>query len=235
MDAVKEYQEIYAENVDGVTNLLSKLDLNDPSKSVFEKPESLSLMLEQFIRAQSATTSSLIKFVGGQCTENKNINGEDMTPAQQRNLLIDLANRSNLMSRQLEKNLHTHLNIQLGKEAEIDTHLINELPMGDTFGTEQKISDSSLRLIVPFSGDDTNNEANLTTFLREIYSVSQTNNLNEQTTINVLIRKLCGSAQILIDNFVSQRDPQNLKLQEVVAHLEKKFNTSNHTTPSKSI
>ena len=111
MDAVKEYQEIYAENVDGVTNLLSKLDLNDPSKSVFEKPESLSLMLEQFIRAQSATTSSLIKFVGGQCTENKNINGEDMTPAQQRNLLIDLANRSNLMSRQLEKNLNTHLNI----------------------------------------------------------------------------------------------------------------------------
>ena len=62
MDAVKEYQEIYAENIDGVTNLLSKLDLNDPSKSVFEKPESLSLMLEQFIRAQSATTSSLIKF-----------------------------------------------------------------------------------------------------------------------------------------------------------------------------
>ena len=223
MDAVKEYEEIYADNVDGVTNLLSKLDLNDPSKSVIEKQESLSLMLEQFIRAQSATTSSLIKFVGGQCTENKTINGEEMTPVQQRNILVDLANQSNLMSRQLEKNLHTHLNIQLGKETDTDIHLINELPMGDNFGTEQKISDSSLRLIAPFSGDDANNETNLTTFLREIYSVAQTNNLNEQTTVNVLIRKLTGSAQILIDNFVSQRDLQNLKLQEVVAHLEKKF------------
>merc|ERR1712105_483455 len=78
-------------------------------------------------------------------------------------------------------------------------------------------------LITPFSGDETNSEADLTTFLREIYNVSQTNNLNESTTINILVRKLTGTAQILVDDFIAQNDRQNMRLKQVVAHLERKF------------
>ena len=121
-------------------------------------------MLENFIKTQSATTSSLINFVGSQCTEN-----------QHKEVLSELASRQNLMCRQLEKGLNDHLNIQLGKKVESDQHLVNEFP-SEVFGQEVKISDSSLRLITPFSGDETNSEADLTTFLREIYNVSQTNN-----------------------------------------------------------
>ena len=74
-----------------------------------------------------------------------------------------MANKQNLMCRQLEKNLHDHLNIQLGKKVDTEQHLVNEFPL-DSFGIEQKISDSSLRLSTPFSGDEANNEADLTYF-----------------------------------------------------------------------
>ena len=91
----------------------------------------------------------------------------------------------------MKKNLSDHLNVQLGKKVESDQHLVNEFP-GDAFGQEVKISDSSLRLITPFSGNEANSETDLNTFLREIYTVSQTNNLTENMTIHILVRKLTG-------------------------------------------
>ena len=216
---IRDFRDIY---VDEAADLLEKLDLNDPNKSVVKTHDSLTAMLEHFIKTQSATTSSLIDFVGNQCTENREINGTELTPNQQKQVLSELASKQNLMCRQLEKNLNDHLNVQLGKKVDIEQHLVNEFP-ADTFGAEVKISDSSLRLITPFSGDETNSEADLNTFLREIYTVSQTNNLTENMTINILVRKLTGTAQILIDDFISQQDKQNLKLKQVVAHLERKF------------
>ena len=205
---IQDFRDIY---VDQATDLLQKLDLNDPEKSVIKTQDSLTAMLENFIKTQSATTSSLINFVGNQCTEN-----------QHKEVLSELASRQNLMCRQLEKGLNDHLNIQLGKKVESDQHLVNEFP-SEVFGQEVKISDSSLKLITTFSGDEQNSEADLTTFLREIYNVSQTNSLNESTTINILVRKLTGTAQILVDDFIAQNDRQTLRLKQVVAHLERKF------------
>ena len=124
-------------------------------------------MLENFIKSQSETTSQLIQFVGNQVTENRQIDGDDLTPAQQKNILSELASKQNLMCRELEKKLHNHLYVQLGLKPDADQHLVNEYP-GERFGTEAKISDSSLRLINPFSGDDANCENDLTTFLCEV-------------------------------------------------------------------
>ena len=114
---LRDYKDIYANEV---TDLLEKLDLNDPEKSVVKTHDSLTAMLEHFIRAQSATTSSLIDFVGNQCTENRQINGTELTPNQQKQVLSELASRQNLKCRQLEKNLSDHLNVQLGKKVESD-------------------------------------------------------------------------------------------------------------------
>ena len=86
--------------------------------------------------------------------------------------------------------MHDHLNVQLGKKADTDQHLVNEFP-GDSFGTEAKISDSSLRLITPFSGDETNSEADLNTFLREIYqSISYISNAMTNRGLNTEYGKL---------------------------------------------
>ena len=146
---IRHFKDVYG--VDEAADLLSRLDLNDPSKSVVSNNDSITAMLEHFIRSQSETTSQLIQFVGNQVTENRQVDGNDLTPAQQQNILSEIANKQNLMCRQLEKNLHNHLNVQLGLKPDADQHLVNEYP-GDRFGTEAKISDSSLRLINPFSG-----------------------------------------------------------------------------------
>ena len=216
---IRHFRDVY---VDEAADLLSKLDLNDPNKSVVNNNDSITAMLENFIKSQSETTSQLIQFVGNQVTENRQVDGDELTPAHQKKILSELASKQNLMCRQLEKNLHNHLNVQLGLKPDADQHLVNEYP-GERFGTEAKISDSSLRLINPFSGDEINSEADLTTFLREIYTVSQTNNLTEETTINILVRKLSAMAQILIDDYISQQDKINLKLKMIVGHLERKF------------
>ena len=60
-------------------------------------------MLKHFIRAQLATTLSLNNFVGIQCTENRQNNGRELTPTEQKQVLSDLANKQNLMCQQLEK------------------------------------------------------------------------------------------------------------------------------------
>ena len=127
---IRDFRDIY---VDEAADLLGKLDLNDPEKSVVKTHDSLTAMLEHFIKSQSATTSSLINFVGNQCTENRQINGAELTPNQQKQILSELASKQNLMCRQLEKNLHDHLNVQLGKKVDTEQHLVNEFP-GDSFG-----------------------------------------------------------------------------------------------------
>ena len=56
---IRDFRDVY---VDEATDLLGKLDLNDPGKSVVKTNDSVTAMLENFIKAQSATTSSLIEF-----------------------------------------------------------------------------------------------------------------------------------------------------------------------------
>ena len=135
---IKHFRDVY---VDEATDLLSKLDLNDPNKSVVNNNDSITAMLENFIKSQSETTSQLIQFVGNQVTENRQVDGDELTPAQQKFFLSELASKQNLMCRQLEKNLHNHLNVKLGLKPDADQHLVNEYP-GERFGTEAKISDS---------------------------------------------------------------------------------------------
>ena len=118
---IRHFKDVFS--VDEAADLLSRLDLNDPSKSVVNNNDSITAMLEHFIRSQSETTSQLIQFVGNQVT-----------------------------------------------------------------GT-----------------------------------ISQTNNLTEESTINILVRKLSGSAQILIDDYISQQNKTDLKLKMIVGHLERKF------------
>ena len=110
---IRHFRDVYG--VDEAADLLSRLDLNDPSKSVVNNNDSITAMLQHFIRSQSETTSQLIQFVGTQITENRQVDGDELTPAQQQKLLSEIANKQNLMSGQLEKNLRDHLSVQLGQ------------------------------------------------------------------------------------------------------------------------
>ena len=207
-----------------VTELLQQVDPANPSSLVISNQSSVSQIMQNYIACQSETNARLISFVGQQISAPVQIDGTENTVADQQQMLNDIANRQNLISRQLEKYLFNHVKQQQGKDCDANYQLINEPPMGNHFGAEQKVSDSGLRLISQFSGDEANCESALTNFLREVYTLSQTSNLSEVATVNVLVRKLAGSAQVLVDDFIStQGGPANVTLHRIVSHIERKF------------
>ena len=205
--------------------IMAKLDLDNPGQEVLEPQASMPLLLQNYVACQAATNAELISFMGQRITTPITIGGNEQTVAQQQQALSTIANKQNLLTRQVEKSLSDHLKMQKGIDCETREILINEPPMGSNFGLEAKVSDTGLRLITPFTGDSLDsNESDLTIFLREIFSLSQTNNLTENAAISVIIRKVAGSAQILLDDFVArQGGPTAVTLRQLVGHLEKKF------------
>ena len=207
-----------------VTRLLQELDINDPDKLVVTNQASLPTVVHNFIACQTETNARLIEFMGRQIVAPTMIRGVETSVVDQQGTLSEIATRQNLISRQLEKSLYDQLQVQKGNDCETPDHLINPPPMGSTFGVEAKVSDSGLRLITAFSGDSDNNETALHFFLREVYTLSQTSDLTESATVNVIMRKLSGSAQILLDDYmILQGGPTHVSLKQIVGHLEKKF------------
>ena len=214
-----EYQD--SSNVDCIIN---KLDLNNPGAPVLDAHSSIPKLMHDYIACQALTNDSLLQFVGQQITAPIMVNGTEVSVRDQQATLSTIGSRQNLLNRQIEKTLHDHLKVQAGLESTLSQDIINLPPMGETFGVEAKVSDSGLRLITPFTGDGENNETELTIFLREVFTLSQTSNLTEAATVSVVIRKIGGSAQILLDDYVhSQGGPQSIKLKQIVGHLERKF------------
>ena len=204
--------------------LLQSLDLNNPGKLVLANQSSVPRLLQQYMSCQAATNAQLIEFMGDRLGE-VTLHGAVQTVASQQDHLSQIANKSNLLTRQMERLLEEHLKMQEGTDYDYKEMLIHEPPMGQVFGVEAKASDTGLRMISSFSGDSLHsNEADLTVFLREIYSLTQTNALTENAAVSVILRKVTGSAQVLLDDFVSKLGgPTEVNLRQLVAHLEKKF------------
>ena len=123
----------------------------------------------------------------------------------------------------MEKLLDENSKMRIGVDYENEKS-INEPPMTE-FGVEQKVSDTGLRMITNFSGDNNESgEEDLTVFLRGVFSLIQTNKVTEKASNSVLLRKLIGSAQILIDTFIEKAGGiEQVTFRQLVAHLEKKF------------
>ena len=205
-----------------VEGLLDKLDLNDPGLNVVDSRSSIPSLMQSYMACQAQTNEELIRFMGQRISEPLTVDGVQQSVGDQHAALSRIGNKQNLLTRQMERSLFEHLNKQAGLQSESGLDLINDPPA--SFGIEAKVSDSGLRLITPFSGDSDNNENDLNFFLREVFTLAQTSNLTEAATVSVIIRKIAGSAQILLDDFVVQQGgPTKLNLKQVVGHLERKF------------
>ena len=99
---------------------------------------------------------------------------------------------------------------------------ICEIPAKIKEGTNDQISDSGLKLLTIFKGEGENAAENLRSFLREVYNVAVTNKLNEATTVEVLLRKLQGTARQLADNFIATEE-KIPALREIVLMLEENY------------
>ena len=62
-------------------------------------------------------------------------------------------------------------------------------------------------------------------FYLEMFFLSvQTNNLTEKASNSVVLRKLVGSAKVLLDTFIEKAEGiDSISFRQLVAHLEKKF------------
>ena len=216
---VKDYDQTFERDA---SDLLAKLDLDHPERTVVED-KSIHQLMRQYMAAQSDTNARLMTFIGQRITDDVEINGQRITVQAQQRELSEMANRSTLLSRQMEKLLDENSKMQIGVDYE-NEKLINEPPITE-FGIEQKVSDTGLRMLSNFSGDNTETaEEDLTVFLREVFSLIQTNNLTEKASNSVILRKLIGSAQILIDTFIEKNGGiDQVTFRQLVAHLEKKF------------
>ena len=214
-------EEPYTLNGD-LDELLQKLDLQQPSKMVIDEHSSVPQLLLDYISTQTYTNNELLRYISNNLTVPTQVDGTELSVEQQQQQLKLAAEKQNLLCRQIERTLYTHLQEMQGNEILCPQDLINMPPT--EFGTEQKVSDNGLRLITTFSGDVEDNESALNTFLREVYTLAQTSNLTEASTISVIIRKVSGSAQVLLDDYVNKKKGHNnLSLIQVVSLLERKF------------
>ena len=95
--------------------------------------------------------------------------------------------------------------------------MINPPPVN--FGTEAKVSDTGMHFLTEFSGDSMQNERELTQIFRDIFALAKTGNLTEEATMGVVLRKLQGSANILIQAFIDKQGGLvNIKLPQLVGH-----------------
>ena len=201
---------------------LSKLSLETPDVINIGTDTSVPALVQTFVNSQSQLTGTLFHIVGQAVSQDVVIDGRNVTPAQQKILLSELASKQNLFSRQLEHSLDQHIKLRQGIDSREDSHLINQPPVN--FGPEAKVSDTGMRLLTEFSGDSLHNERELTQFFRDIFALAKTGNLTEEATMGVVLRKLQGSANILIQAFIDKQGGLvNIKLPQLVGHLEKKF------------
>ena len=201
----------------------TKVDTLDPTKMAVGSEASLAAIVQSFIATQSQTNHQLIQYIGKAVATGAadvTIDNRTLDSDNQQQFLAEMASQQNLLARQLEKNLHGQIALQSGAHPQADLHLINAPPT--EWGISEKVSDSSIKLISEFSGDSSDNEQELSLFLRGIFALSKTSDLSEKTAVNVLFRKLTGSAYILTDQFLANAGP-DVKMANIIRLLESKF------------
>ena len=202
---------------------LQQIETDNPAKMAVSTDASLATIVQNFIALQSQTNHQLLDYMAKSIAPdaaNVEIAERQLNTDAQKAFLKDIACKQNLMSRQLEKSLHQQIANYEGQRLQSDLHLINTPP--EAWGNMDRISDSSLKLIPEFTGDSASNENDLNIFLRNVYSQVKTSGLTEEATVNVILRKLNGSAFILADRFV-QDTKTEVTVPQLVKLLESKF------------
>ena len=163
---IKDFTGTFA---DVPSDLLGKVDTSDPTTMVVEG-RSVDQLLRQYMTAQSSTTNQLVTFIGERIIDQITVDGTPISVAEQKRQLSQIANKSALVSRQMENVLSEHLKKQEGIDFDSNEKLINEPPI-ITFGIENKASDTGLKMIDTFSGDTTNVEEKVRVLLQPVIVV----------------------------------------------------------------
>ena len=106
---IKDFTATFA---DVPSDLIGKVDTNNPSTMVVEG-RSVDQVLRQYMSAQSSTTNQLISFIGERITDQITVDGTPISVAEQKRQLSQIANKSALVSRQMENGMRWRCAVRL--------------------------------------------------------------------------------------------------------------------------
>ena len=221
---------------DTVASLQKKLEsvsIDDPTKVTFDTKmttmEILQLQAELHAQTLGKTLEYLQKFTTKVEKDDDTgflvkTPGDKATEQLQSKFLEDLARKNYLITRLLQQTEQEKNNRTKGSYFDPTRDPISTIPAQISSGTNETISDSALKLITSFQGDTANEAEKLRQFLRSVFDVGATNNLNETAVIKVLKRKLENTARKLIDSYEEEfADKSSITLKQYVLKLEDRF------------
>ena len=214
MEDLRDFKDKY-DDIEDMSDLLQNLDIENPQNNVIPESATTFELLSLQSEISSKTFSEALRLMQNLSTESSQ---------EQKDLLKDLAERNNLVSRMIQSRTMQKGGRAKGSYFNQNRKPICEIPKSIESGTKDDISDSALKLISHFLGDSDDEADNLRSFLRNLYDVACTNRLTEKCTKAVLRRKLQGTARRLIDAYEQELNtPNRPSLHEIVMKLEDRY------------
>lgn len=227
--------EEYRESITGISQLMEKVDITEPSTNVLSQDITTNELLKLQAENQASTLTEILEFMKSMVTltpdqpdtlqlmtENA---GDKVTVAVQKEHLDKIAKKNYLLTRMIQQR-HSQKDARAtGSYADKSRDPICTIPPIIATGATGTINDSALKLLTTFNGDTSHEAEALKAFLRAIFDVAITNTLNETCVKAILKRKLGGTARRLIDSYEQELEQEgnSPSLREMILKLEDRY------------
>ena len=226
--------ETYRESIIGLSQLMDKVDIDEPSTNVLSQDITTNELLKLQAENQASTLTEILEFMKSMVTLTEKPDtmllvgdnpGDKFTVVAQKDYLEKIAKKNYLLTRMIQQR-HSQKDAKAtGSYADKSRDPICTIPPNITTGATNTINDSALKLLTTFNGDTSNEAEALKAFLRAIFDVAITNTLNETCVKAILKRKLGGTARRLIDSYEQELEHEgnNPSLREMILKLEDRY------------
>ena len=226
-EAINNYLEEYKDSVEDTRTILGKIDLDTPQDNVIEADTATMTLLKIQAETQAEAIGETLNFIKNNLPHlTANLDGHTPLSVAEQNLQLDTIGKKNfLATRMLQQRQQENQRKLEGEDFDAKREPICEIPPSIATNNTDHVSDTALKLLPVFHGDTDSEADNLKQFLRQVFDVAQTNKLNEKCVINIIRRRLSGTATKLIDIYVKEQ-ATTPTLRQCVLKLEELFMTS---------
>ena len=226
---IEDFSTQYTATVKDVASLVQQIDINKPTENVLSQDSTDLEILKFQAESQAITIGKLLTFIKNavplQEMAQEGPGTSPITVQEQKQYLEKIGKENFLATRMAQKRQDEQQQKKdTGGYFDDSRDPICTIPHSIATNTIPNVSDSALKLLSTFKGDTNQEAENLKHFLRAIYDVATTNNLNEKCVQNMLVRKLVGTARRIIDKYLTifeANSPPTLR--QIILKLEDRF------------
>ena len=225
---IPSYTDHYGPVIKDAASLLDKIDINKPESNIIETDTPTMSLLKYQAETQAAAMGKTLSFIKNVIPlQDKPADGNEqaLTVQDQKDYLETVCKQQFLATRMLQQREDENQKKLDGTDFDASREPICPIPLNLGTNTNDTVSDTALKLLPTFRGDTEDEAENLKQFLRQVYDVANTNKLTTTCVLNILRRRLAGTATRLIDNYMLEEETPPT-LQQVVLKLEDRFMSS---------